>query len=189
MVPPEASAHTTGHAVDAVKTLILLRHAKSSWGDRDLDDRDRPLAKRGKRAAGLIGRYVQDNEIRPALVLCSPARRAQDTLAIVRPALGTDVDVHTDEAIYTFDADDLLERLRSVPSSVVSVMVVGHNPALHDVAALLAGDGDAEALADLRAKFPTGALAILDLGDVSWSRLHAGQAYLAGLVLPRRLES
>jgi phosphohistidine phosphatase len=171
-----------------VKTLLLLRHAKSSWDDPALDDRNRPLASRGKKAAERIGRYLQDNEIRPALVLCSPARRARDTLAIVRPGLGTDVEVTTDDAIYTFDADDLVERLRSVPSSVDSVMVVGHNPALHDLASLLTGEGDSAALAQLRVKFPTGALAMLDLGGMEWSRLGAGQAYLTALVLPRQLE-
>jgi phosphohistidine phosphatase len=171
-----------------VKTLLLLRHAKSSWENPTLDDRDRPLAKRGKRAAERIGRFMEDNEISPALILCSPARRALDTLATVRPRLGADAEVHTDEAIYTFDADDLLERLRSVPSSVASVMVVGHNPALHDLASLLAGDGESDALAQLRIKFPTGALAVLDLGGADWSRLSAGQAYLTALVLPRRLE-
>ena len=172
-----------------MKTLLLLRHAKSSWDDPALDDRDRPLAPRGKRAAERIGRYMRDNEIRPALVLCSPARRAQDTLAIVRPGLGADIEVSTDDAIYTFDADDLLERLQSVPSSVDSVMVVGHNPALHDLASLLAGEGDRAALSQLRVKFPTGALAMLDLGGTDWSRLGAGQTYLTALVLPRQLES
>ena len=171
-----------------MKTLLLLRHAKSSWDDPALDDRDRPLAPRGKRAAERIGRYMRDNEIRPALVLCSPARRAQDTLAIVRPGLGVDIEVSTDDAIYTFDADDLLERLQSVPSSVDSVMVVGHNPALHDLASLLAGEGDRAALSQLRVKFPTGALAMLDLGGTEWSRLGAGQAHLTALVLPRELE-
>ena len=80
-----------------MKTLLLLRHAKSSWDNPALDDRDRPLAARGKRSAERIGRYMADNELSPALVLCSPARRAVDTLAIVRAGLGPDVDVRTDE--------------------------------------------------------------------------------------------
>ena len=131
---------------------------------------------------------MQDNEIRPALVLCSPARRAQDTLAIVRPGLGADIEVSTDDAIYTFDADDLLERLQSVPSSVDSVMVVGHNPALHDLASLLAGEGDSAALSQLRVKFPTGELGHARPRRQEWSRLGAGQAHLTALVLPRQLE-
>jgi phosphohistidine phosphatase len=171
-----------------VRTLLLLRHAKSSWADPAVADPDRPLARRGKRAAELIGRYMKDNDIHPALVLCSPARRARDTLAIVQPRLGADVEVTMDDAIYTFDADDLLERLRSVPSSIDSVMVVGHNPALHDLASTLAGDGDSAAMTQLRVKFPTGALAMLDVGGAGWPRLGAGQAYLTGLVLPRHLD-
>jgi phosphohistidine phosphatase len=171
-----------------VKTLLLLRHAKSDWGEPSLADRDRPLTERGRRAAGLIARYLHDNGIRPAMVLCSPARRAQDTLAIVRPRLGADVDVHTDEAIYGADAYDVLERLRAVPAAIASALVIGHNPALHDLATALAGDGDRDALAQLHSKFPTCALALLDLGRTDWAGLGPGQAYLSSLVLPRHLE-
>jgi phosphohistidine phosphatase len=171
-----------------MKTLLLLRHGKSSWADPALADRDRPLAPRGQRAAELIGRYVEAHRLRPALVLCSPARRAQDTLAIVQPWLGADVEVSTDEAMYDADADDLLERLHALPETIASVLVVGHNPALHDLATALAGDGDHDALAQLHTKFPTCALAALDLGRGQWRGLRAGQAYLTGLVLPRRLE-
>jgi phosphohistidine phosphatase len=170
------------------KTLLLLRHAKSSWSDPGLADRDRPLADRGRRAAELIGRYMQDHGIRPALVLCSPARRAQDTLAIVWPLLGADVEVRVENGIYSADADDVLGRLQSVPSSIASVMVVGHNPTLHDLAIALAADGDHDALSQLRVKFPTGALAALDLGGAEWAELGPGDAYLSSLVLPRQLE-
>jgi phosphohistidine phosphatase len=172
----------------AVKTLLLLRHAKSSWADPALADRDRPLAARGRRAAEAIARYMQDNGIRPALVVCSPARRTQDTLAIVRPRLGTDVEVCIDDAIYSPDPDDVLERLHAVPETIASVLVVGHNPALHDLATTLAGDGDHDALTQLRVKLPTGALAMLEVGSGNWPGLGAGQAYLTGLVLPRQLE-
>ena len=172
----------------AVRTLLLLRHAKSSWTDPALADRDRPLAGRGRRAAELIARYLQDNGIRPALVLCSPARRAQDTLAIVRQRLGADVEVCTDEAIYSADAADVLERLRAVPASIASVLVVGHNPALQDLAAALAGDGNHDALTQLGVKWPTCALGLLDLSGADWAGLGPGQAYLSGLVLPRHLE-
>jgi phosphohistidine phosphatase len=174
--------------VPSSKTLLLLRHAKSSWADPALADRDRPLAGRGRRAAELIGRYLQDHGISPKLVLCSPARRAQDTLAIVRPRLGADVEVRIDDAIYTADADDVLQRLHAVPNTIASVLVVGHNPALHDLGAALAGDGDHAPLAQLRAKFPTGALAMLDLGNADRPALRAGQAHLTGLLLPRHLE-
>jgi phosphohistidine phosphatase len=172
----------------ASKTLLLLRHAKSSWSEPALADHDRPLADRGRRAAELISRYMEDSGIRPALVLCSPARRAQDTLAIVRTRLGSDVEVRFENGIYSADAEEVLGRLQSVPASIASVMVVGHNPALHDLAVALAGDGDHDALSQLRVKFPTGALASLDLGDAEWAALGPGGAFLSALVLPRQLE-
>jgi phosphohistidine phosphatase len=167
--------------------LLLLRHAKSSWADPALADHDRPLAPRGTRAAERIAGHLRSEGIRPALLLCSSARRARDTLEALRPALGESPDVRIDEGLYGADATEILERLRTVDPDVASVLVVGHNPGLHDLAVGLAGDGDESALAQLRTKFPTGAMATLDLGASSWAQLAPGQAYLARVVLPRQL--
>jgi phosphohistidine phosphatase len=167
-----------------MRTLYLLRHGKSSWKDETLPDRDRPLAGRGRKAANRMAEYVQAEGIAPALVLCSPARRTRETLDRLLPGLGRDVEVEIDEALYGAGADDLLERLRGVPSAVPSVMLVGHNPGLEELALSLAGGG--ERLPDLRAKYPTGALAILVFTE-SWQDLRPGAAELAGFVKPREL--
>ena len=92
----------------------------------------------------------------------------------------------TDE-LYAADSGDLLRRLGNIDPGIAAVMIVGHNPGLHDLALELVGDGDTAAIAQLRVKFPTGALATLQLDRTSWDRLAPGVAYLASLVLPRQL--
>jgi len=121
----------------------------------------------------------------PDLVLCSSARRALATLEILLPSLRDGVTVEVDPDLYGAGSQDLLDRLRRLERDVGAVMVVGHNPGLHDLAVELASDGDAAAMAQLNAKFPTAALATLDIGEVGWDRLGPGHAYLASLVLPQ----
>jgi len=169
-----------------VRTLLLLRHAKSSWADPTVPDHDRPLAPRGTGAAKRIRDHLRSEGIRPALVLCSSARRALETVDALRPALD-DVDVEVDDSLYGADAFDLLDRLRRVGASIGSVMVVAHNPGLHDLAIDLAADGEEAAMAQLHTKFPTAALATLDVGSAAWDQLGPGRAHLMSLVLPREL--
>ena len=163
----------------------MLRHAKSSWADPTLADHDRPLAPRGRRAAKQIADHVRSEAVHPTLVLCSSARRARETLAELKPALGDRAEVLVTDDLYGADAGEILHRLGEVDQNTASVMIVGHNPGLHDLALELTGDGDAAAISQLHTKFPTGALATLQLGRIRWDELAAGQAYLATLVLPR----
>jgi len=116
-------------------------------------------------------------------VLCSPAIRARQTLARVRRALG-DPKVSFDEALYAADADELLERLRAVPAGVETVLVVGHNPGLQDLALELASTG--AGLGRLREKLPTGGLATLAF-EGTWQDLAPGKARLVGFIAPRDL--
>lgn len=157
-----------------VRRLYLLRHAKSSWNDPDLGDRDRPLTSRGKRAVKALAKHLEEGGIKPELVICSPARRAQDTLKPLRKALGSDADLRLDERIYAASAVELLEVLSEVPARVASVMLVGHNPSLQDLALGLARPGPARS--ELEAKFPTGALATLTVPGSSWRVLRKGGA-------------
>jgi phosphohistidine phosphatase len=158
--------------------LYLLRHAKSSWKDPALADHDRPLTSRGRRAAKAIGRHLRDQGIEPELVLCSSATRARETLerigcaALIEPEL------------YGAGAGALLARLHEVPAAVASVMLIGHNPGLQQLALLLARPGPG--LRELEAKFPTAALATLAVPG--WSTLDRGTAELIDFVRPRDLE-
>ena len=167
-----------------MKRLYLLRHAKSSWKDASLPDRERPLAGRGRRAAKAIAGHLDEAGIRPQLVLCSPARRTLATLERIRPALhGADVEVDPD--LYGSDAATLLSRLRRLPDAVGSAMIIGHNPALQDLALDLSRPGPARR--EVAAKYPTGALAELELPVDSWAALREGGGELLTFVRPRDL--
>ena len=164
--------------------LWLLRHAKSSWEDAGVDDRDRPLAPRGERAGDLMRQYVDEAGIRPDLVLCSSALRTRQTLALLLHAFERDLKIRIESSLYAFDAGSLLERLRAVPDGVNSAMLIGHNPAIQELAVRLAPRG--ELLDKLVQKYPTAALAELELPVDSWHE--AGEtAELIRFVVPREL--
>jgi phosphohistidine phosphatase len=167
-----------------VKTLHLLRHAKSSWDDPSLADLDRPLATRGRRAAGKIGAHLRRAGIAPELVLSSPSRRTLETLDLLKLP---DERVRIEDALYAGGADELLAVLRTVPRSVPSVLLIGHNPGLQQLAVQLAGSGDDRHLERMRVKLPTGALASLELAVTDWTELAAGAGTLVGYVLPKEL--
>jgi phosphohistidine phosphatase len=169
----------------AVRTVVLLRHAKSSWADPALADADRPLAPRGERAAGKIAGYLRRKKIRPDRALCSPALRTRQTLAAIEPSLGKRCSVELVPELYAASEPELLERLRALPDSVDSVIIIGHNPGLHELALALASQG-AE-LARLEAKFPTGGLATLVVSRDHWAGLEHGDAELVDYVVPRQL--
>jgi phosphohistidine phosphatase len=162
------------------KRLMLLRHAKSSWDDQALADHDRPLAARGRKGAKLIGEYLRREQVEVSLVLCSSARRARETLELVGP----DAVVLIEDELYGASADQLLERLRGVPDEVEVVMLIGHNPAIQDLAVALAAGAGARGLA--ARKYPTGALATLTF-TAPWRALTQGSADLAAFVTPKAL--
>ena len=165
-------------------TVYLLRHAKSSWSDPTLPDQDRPLARRGRRDAKRVAEHVVRLGIKPELVLCSASERTRETLELVRPAFGATSQVRLEAGLYAASADTLLERLRAVPEQVASVMLIGHNPGLHELAVALASTGTE--LERLKAKFPTGALATLTLPKAPWGRLSPADAVLAAYVVPKQ---
>jgi len=167
--------------------LWLLRHAKSSWDDPDMEDMERPLAPRGARAADRMRDYLDAEGIRPELVLCSSALRTRETLGRVLPGLGPELTVRIEPSLYSFESDQLLDRLREVPADVGSVMLIGHNPAMQELASHLAFEGDR--LDELRQSFPTAALAELEIPRSSWVQLTPGSGRLERFVVPRELGS
>ncbi len=173
-------------ASHAVRTVILLRHGKSSWSDSTLADIDRPLAPRGERASRSIAKYIRRKRIRPALVLCSPSLRTRQTLDAIEPSLGKRCAVEVVPQLYAASEQELLERLQALPESVSSAMLIGHNPGLHNLALVLASRG--ADLPQLEEKFPTGALATLAVHSDSWTALSPGEAELVDYVVPRQLD-
>jgi len=169
-----------------MRTVHLLRHAKSSWDDATLPDHDRPLAPRGLRAAAAMRDHAAATGLQVDLVLVSSARRAQQTWESVAPGVVVG-EVRTEGAIYGATATELLRLVHGVDDELRSVLLVGHDPGFHDLASSLAGAGDHEALTALRDKYPTGALASLTF-DGEWSSIGSGDGRLVSFVRPRDLE-
>jgi len=168
--------------------LFVLRHAKSSWNNAHQADFDRPLAPRGQKAADTVADHIAGLDHAPALVLCSTARRAQDTLEPLRARLPQSTEVHLEDDLYGAAAPELVARLRIVPEEVVSVMLVGHNPGLEDLVRGLGRDGDAAAIARVHTKFPTAALATL-VFEGPWKDLGSGgPVRLEAFVVPGDLD-
>ncbi len=168
-----------------MKTLYLLRHAKSSWADTGIGDLDRPLTRRGQRAAEKIANHLRQQGVAPAIVLCSSASRARETLAVVAPAFGRATEHAVEKGLYAASAAELLSRLRRIPDRTPSVMIIGHNPGLQDLALTLAEHG--AQLERLREGFPTAGLAVLRIAIASWRALGRGDAKLIHFVVPREL--
>jgi phosphohistidine phosphatase len=176
-----------------MRQLLLLRHAKSSWDEPKMADRDRPLSARGRRAAAGIRSAMRELGLVPDLVLVSPARRTRETLAALEPWDDTPL-VETLEPLYLAGAPQLLATLRDVAETVRSVLLIGHNPGLHELAVTLVG---AQAMTlpspsvraitqQLAAGYPTGALAEFAVAS-PWRGLDAGGGRLIHFLNPRDL--
>jgi phosphohistidine phosphatase len=170
----------------APRTLHLLRHAKSSWDDPGLDDHDRPLASRGKRAAKKLAAHLEASGISPDVVLCSSARRTRETLKLIEPALG-EAELRVEPGLYAASEGMLLEVVRGLPPQVRSALLIGHNPGLQAFALVMAGGGDEEARRRLREKMPTGALATLAFRAATWGEVEPRSGVLVDYVVPREL--
>jgi phosphohistidine phosphatase len=170
-----------------MKTLHLLRHAKSAWDDPGLPDRDRPLSARGRAAADAMGRRMEADGTAADLVVCSGAVRARETLDRVLAGWGGAGTVETDPGLYLCGPLGLLARVRAAPDAVRSLMLVAHNPDTEELAAMLCASGEDGLLARLREKYPTGALATIALDADRWADAGPGRGRLVGFVRPRDL--
>jgi len=168
-------------ASDTTRRLILLRHAKSDWPD--VPDRDRPLAKRGRRDAPRIGRWLREHGDQPDVVVVSDAARTRQTWDLVAPELGGSPAVRFEPRAYAASALTLLYLVQELPDAYRAAMLIGHNPAIAELATSLAEPPDADA-APLR--FPTAAVAVLEFsGD--WPALAPGHARLIDYTTPADL--
>ena len=169
--------------------LLLMRHAKSSWDDPALSDHARPLNRRGRLAAEAMRRTMGDLGLAPDLVLVSSARRTLQTLEALEPWADTPL-VEPMDAIYLATAPALLQVLRGVADTVRSVMLLGHNPGLHELALLLVGAHGMARMDDtlrrLAAGYPTGALAEFTVTG-PWGGLGSGGERLVRFLSPREL--
>lgn len=168
-----------------MRRLLLLRHAKSAY-PQGVGDIDRPLNPRGREAAPLMGAYIARESLAPDHVMVSPARRTQETWEAARGEL-TETPMETVPSIYEAPASRILDAIRSAPAEAQTLLVIGHNPGLGDLAVRLAGEGPKELRNDLREKFPTAALAVLEFEVVGWEDIAPGTGRLLRFVRPRQL--
>jgi phosphohistidine phosphatase len=171
-----------------VKTLLLLRHAKSAWSDPRLDDHERPLSRRGERAAKAMADHIVRHGPRPDLILCSTAMRTRQTLApLVKRLTAPAPPIALEKALYLASEDVLLAHLQAVADDVATVLLIAHNDGIWRLAEALAGSGPADSLAALREKYPTGTLVTLRAPDRPWRELAPASAELLAFVRPRDL--
>jgi len=161
-----------------MKTLLLLRHAKSSWDEPALRDFDRPLAGRGKRDAPRIGKALAERGPLPELVVCSTAARTRATIKAVAKAARIEAEVQFEDVVYGASSAELVKLIRRLPGEKNCVMVVGHNPGLEDLVERLTGSSR---------RMPTAALACIEFQVGGWDGIEDGEGKLAWLLTPKEL--
>lgn len=167
-------------------SLALLRHAKSAWDNADLEDFDRPLNARGRSAAPLMGEALKSIEFAPEVILCSSAKRTRETLDLLHNgAPCPDANIVYDDQLYLTDRTTLLTRLQSIDADNKVVLLIGHNPGLHELALMLAGTGDAKSISRLEDKFPTAALALFRFPHTTWRDIAPATGHLEAFITPR----
>ncbi|HWK94996.1 MAG TPA: histidine phosphatase family protein [Pseudolabrys sp.] len=172
-----------------MRRLLILRHAKTEPGELGKDDRNRALVERGKREAGQIGAYMTTHGLAPDRVVLSPARRVQETWQHLVEELKSAPGTSTDDRIYEASPDDIFGIVAGTAAPVRSLLVVGHNPSLQEVALMLVAAGDIEARERLREKLPPAGLVVIDFAFDDWSKLHAQSGRLERFITPKAIET
>jgi phosphohistidine phosphatase len=162
-----------------MRTLYLLRHAKSSWKDTSLSDFDRPLKDRGRKAAKRIGKHLANEKLNDPLVICSPAVRTRETSEILLKHADLDVEVRFDERIYEASLRDLLQVVSEIPGEKNVVLLIGHNPGFEELLAFMTGEFR---------RMPTCALAKINFDAESWRDIKEHAGTLAWFVTPKELK-
>ena len=170
-----------------MRRLLLARHAKSSWGDVSLKDHDRPLNARGRRSAPMVAGALNDLGFVPDIVISSTSARTRETWARMEPAFEGRPVVEFLPELYLAAPRMVLAAIASVTPTAATLMVLGHNPSTHALAAYLAHDGDPEKIQRLTHSFPTGAVAVIELAGERWEEAEDG-GELLHYILPRFLE-
>ncbi|MDG2533668.1 histidine phosphatase family protein [Sphingomonas sp. HITSZ_GF] len=169
-----------------MKTLTLLRHAKSGWDDPVARDFDRPLNPKGQRAAAMMGRHLRTEGLEFDHVLASPAVRVVETLAQVATGYGSDLAPHWDQRLYLASAGTLLDLVHELPDGADRVLFSGHNPGLEELVLLLAGENGLRDSVEV--KFPTASLAEMRFAVDRWADVKPGAGALLRFTRPRDLD-
>ena len=171
-----------------MKRLAILRHAKSSWDDPGLDDFNRPLNERGWKAARRMGRELKQRRLRFDLVLSSTSARTRETIDGVQEKYDFAAPIKFDPKLYLAGEAVLLERVRVLSEEVEAPLFVGHNPGLEQLIAGLTRDDKKGLRRRVAGKFPTAALAIVELPAERWAEVEPGSGEVVDLILPKELD-
>jgi phosphohistidine phosphatase len=172
-----------------LKTLTLLRHAKSGWDDPVTRDFDRPLNAKGKRAAQTVGRHLRDLGLAFDHVVASPAIRVGETLDAVTAGYGRTLAPMWERRIYLASSATLLDVVHELPADAERVLMVGHNPGLEDLVMMLVPQTADGLRALVEEKYPTATLAELTLAADTWNGVASGGATLTRYIRPRDLDA
>jgi phosphohistidine phosphatase len=172
-----------------MRRLILFRHAKAEPSEPGLQDRARALTERGRKDAAKIGAYMASHALVPDRVVISPAARTQQTWKHTANAFRPVPGATTADQLYDATPHAIFAVIKDAPVSAHTLMVVGHNPGLHEVALMLIASGDIEARERLREKLPTCGLVIIDFAFDDWTKLHPQSGRLERFVSPKSLEA
>lgn len=171
-----------------MKKLYLLRHAKSDHNHR-IDDHERSINERGRSACLQVVDYIKAEGITPDLILSSSSRRTKETATILIEEVYPDIKLRLSDRLYLATAGEIIRSINMLEDSCKSVMLVGHNPGLHECTVLLAGDGsDKEALLRIEQGFPTAALVIVECDIANWQELEPGRGRLLNVFVPSKSE-
>ncbi len=171
-----------------MRTLLLMRHAKSSWDTPDQDDFDRPLTKRGTKAAPIVAAHLAENGLIPDLIISSSSVRTRATLALALPEFGRPAPrIVYDDALYLASPRTIESRLAAEANNEKTIMILGHNPGLHALALSLSGEVNRKTMRALAMKFPTAAVAVIALDSTSWTPLNSASGTLQAFIQPREL--
>ncbi|QMW24681.1 SixA phosphatase family protein [Sandaracinobacteroides saxicola] len=171
-----------------MRTLSLLRHAKSSWDDPVETDFDRPLNGRGRRAAVRMGRYLRDEGLAFDRIIASPALRIRQTIEGLEEGLGGRLQVTFDRRIYMASAVTLFDLVQAESDATGRLLLVGHNPGLEDLALIATPEDDAPLRAEAYKKYPTATLAEIVFEGARWAEAAEGKGRLTRFVRPRDLD-
>jgi len=171
-----------------MKRLAILRHAKSSWDDPALDDFNRPLNERGWKAARRLGSELNKREIKFDLVLSSTSARTRETIDGLQEKFDFAAPIEFDPQLYLASEDVLLDRVRALDEKVKAPLIVGHNPGLEQMIAELTRNDKKGMRARVAGKFPTCALAMVELPAKRWSDVEPGSGEIVELILPKELD-
>lgn len=172
-----------------MKRLTLFRHAKSDWDDPVARDFDRPLNRRGEKAALIVGQFARSHNMQFDMLVASPAVRVTQTLDTFLAGYGDPLEPHWDRRIYLASAATLFDVIRDLPETADSVLMAGHNPGLEELILELVPDNGASPLReDVEVKFPTASLAAMDLAIDHWTEARKNVATLASFTRPRDID-